>query len=111
MYVFNTNTKEFQKVILEDGIEENGLQVNDIAVDNLKRIWVGSNIGLMQLDFTALKLKTVENRKLQNERLLSSEIISLETDKFGSIWAGTERSGVLKSFPPPLIILRWNITQ
>ena len=99
MYVFNTNTKEFQKVILEDGIEENGLQVNDIAVDNLKRIWVGSNIGLMQLDFTALKLKTVENRKLQNERLLSSEIISLETDKFGSIWAGTERSGVLKIIP------------
>jgi ligand-binding sensor domain-containing protein len=31
VYVFNTITKEFQKVILQDGIEENGLQVNDIA--------------------------------------------------------------------------------
>ena len=99
IYVFNTVSNEFQKVALENGIEENGLQVNDIAVDKLKRIWVGSNMGLMQLDFTALKLKYVENRKLQNERLLSSEIISLEADKFGSIWAGTEQNGVLKIIP------------
>jgi ligand-binding sensor domain-containing protein len=41
IYVFNTFSKEFQKVTLEDGIEENGLQVNDIAIDKLKRIWVG----------------------------------------------------------------------
>ena len=70
MYVFNTVNKEFQKVTLEDGIEENGLQVNDIVVDKLKRIWVGSNYGLMQLDFTSLKLKAVENRALQNLSLI-----------------------------------------
>ena len=99
IYVFNTVNKEFQKVTLEDGIEENGLQVNDIKVDKLKRIWIGSNFGLMQLDFIALKLKYIENRNLQNERLLSSEIISLEADKFGSIWAGTEQNGVLKIIP------------
>ena len=99
IYVFNTFSKEFQKVTLEDGIEENGLQVNDIAIDKLKRIWVGSNLGLMQLDFNALKLKYVENRKLQNNHMLSSEIISLEVDKFGSIWAGTDQNGVLKIIP------------
>lgn len=99
IYVFNTVSNEFKKVALENGIEENGLQVNDIAVDKLKRIWVGSNMGLMQLDFTALKLKYVENRKLENEQQLSSEIISLEADKFGSIWAGTEQNGVLKIIP------------
>ena len=99
VYVFNTDTKEFRKVILQEGIEENGLQVNDIAVDKLKRIWVGSNIGLMQLDFTALKLKTVENRKLQNQHLLSSEIVSLEADTFGNLWAGTVQRGVLKVIP------------
>ena len=99
VYVFNTITKEFQKVILQDGIEENGLQVNDIAVDKLKRIWVGSSIGLMELDFIALKLKAVENRKLQNQDLLSSEIVSLETDTFGNLWAGTVQNGVLKIIP------------
>ena len=99
MYIFNTYNKEFQKVALQDGIEENGLQVNDIAVDKLRRVWVGSNMGLMQLDFTSLKLKYVGNRKLENEQQLSSEIISLEADKFGSIWAGTEQNGVLKIIP------------
>ena len=94
VYLFNTLTKEFQKAALD--VNQNGLQVNALAVDQLKRIWVGTNMGVMQLNFTGLKLTKILDRVIKNEALLSNEILSLETDAFGNIWAGTVKDGVLK---------------
>ena len=94
VYVFNTFTKEFQKAALD--IDQNGLQVNALAVDQLKRIWVGTNMGVMQLSFTGLRLTKISDRVVKNEALLSDEILSLESDAFGNIWAGTVKNGVLK---------------
>lgn len=94
VYVFNTLTKKFQKASID--IDENGLQVNALIVDQLKRIWVGTNLGIMQLDFTKLKLKKISDRVLKNKSLLSSEILSLETDMLGNVWVGTVKNGVAK---------------
>ena len=94
VYVFNTLTKEFQKAVLD--IDENTLQVNALIIDQLKRIWVGTNLGIMQLSFKSLKLMKISDRVIKNEALLSNEILSLESDAFGNIWAGTVKNGVLK---------------
>ena len=94
IYVFNTQTKQFQKAVFD--LDENGLQVNALAVDQLKRIWVGTNMGVMQLSFTGLTLSKISDRVVKNKAYLSSEILSLETDAFGNIWAGTVKDGVLK---------------
>ena len=50
IYFFNTKTKVFDKVGIPETINENGLLINDIVVDQLSRIWVGTNYGIFIID-------------------------------------------------------------
>ena len=50
IYFFNTITKAFDKIGIPETIDENGLLINDIVVDQLNRIWVGTNYGIFTVD-------------------------------------------------------------
>ena len=50
IYFFNTADKKFDKISIPESIEENGLLINDIVVDQLSRIWVGTNYGVFIID-------------------------------------------------------------
>jgi ligand-binding sensor domain-containing protein len=95
LYVFSTITKTFRKVALPTNMNENGLQINALAVDLLKRVWVASNLGLFQLDTSLMKLENVEGRDKQKNHL-SNQILSLKLDSYGNLWCGTVKNGVLK---------------
>lgn len=95
LYIFNTATKIFRKVALPTSMNENGLQINALAVDLLKRVWVASNLGLFQLDTSLMKLENIEGRDTQKNHL-SNQILSLKLDSYGNLWCGTVKNGVLK---------------
>lgn len=95
MYIFNATNKTFRKVALPAEMNENGLLINAIAVDLLKRVWVASNLGLLQLDLSLMKLENVEGRNKQKNDL-SDDILSLRVDSYGNLWCGTVKNGVLK---------------
>ena len=99
VYIYDTKTQEVQKIALPSTIEENGLQVNDIAVDRSGRTWLATNLGLFQLDLHQLKINFLQLRNEHDQALLSNSILSLTTDSLNNLWLGTMNKGLLKIAP------------
>jgi len=114
VYFFNTKNKVFDKISIPDSIDENGLLINDIVVDQLKRVWVGSNYGLFIVDKNTMKLTRASYRFSKNKTPNNTEVISLGKDHFGNIWIGTAENGLFKILPNGVSsfeVLHYEITK
>ena len=114
IYFFNTKTKVFDKISIPDSIDENGLLINDIVVDQLKRVWVGSNYGVFIIDRNVMKLTRASYRFTKNKTPNNTEVISFGKDHFGNIWIGTVENGLFKILPNGVIsfeVLHYEITN
>ena len=99
VYIYHTKTQEVQKISSPPTIDENGLQINDIAIDRSGRIWLATNFGLLQLDSHQLKLDFLQFRNEYDKSLLLNPILSLVIDNFNNLWLGTVDQGLLKIAP------------
>ena len=99
IYFFNTSDKTFDKIGIPESIDENGLLINDVVVDQLNRIWVGSNYGVFMIDKNARVLSKVSFKDSITKNPDNSDILSLENDHFGNIWIGTAEDGLFKILP------------
>ena len=99
VYFFNTKNKVFDKIGIPETIDENGLLINDIVVDQLKRVWVGSNYGVFIVDRNTMKLTRASYRFIKNKTPNNTEVTSLGKDHFGNIWIGTAEDGLFKILP------------
>tara|TARA_B100001564_G_scaffold188757_2_gene158458 strand:- start:4449 stop:8585 length:4137 start_codon:yes stop_codon:yes gene_type:complete len=99
VYFFNTKNKVFDKIGIPETIDENGLLINDIVVDQLKRVWVGSNYGVFIVDRNTMKLTRASYRFKKNKTPNNTEVTSLGKDHFGNIWIGTAEDGLFKILP------------
>ena len=99
IYLFNTITKTFDKIGIPETIDENGLLINDIVIDQLSRIWVGSNYGVFIVDKNAMMLSRVSFRGSENINPNNTEALSFEIDHIGNIWIGTVDDGLFKILP------------
>ena len=99
IYFFNTRTKTFDKIGIPEIIDENGLLINDIIVDQLNRIWVGSNYGVFIVDKKEMILSRVSFRGSEKLNPNKTQALSFEIDHFGSIWIGTVDDGLFKILP------------
>jgi signal transduction histidine kinase/ligand-binding sensor domain-containing protein/DNA-binding response OmpR family regulator len=99
IYFLNTITKTFDKIGIPESIDENGLLINDIVVDQLSRIWVGSNYGVFIIDKNAKALSKVSFRDSKTKNPNNTDVLSLENDHFGNIWIGTAEDGLFKILP------------
>ena len=99
IYFFNTVEKTFDKIGIPESIDENGLLINDIVVDQLNRIWVGSNYGVFMIDKNARVLSKVSFKDSKTKNPDNTDILSLENDHFGNIWIGTAEDGLFKILP------------
>jgi signal transduction histidine kinase/ligand-binding sensor domain-containing protein/response regulator RpfG family c-di-GMP phosphodiesterase len=99
IYFFNTVDKTFHKISIPESIDENGLLINDIVVDQLSRIWVGSNYGVFIIDKNTRVLSKVSFRDLKTKSPNNTDVLSLENDHFGNIWIGTAEDGLFKILP------------
>ena len=114
VYFFNTKNKVFDKISIPDSIDENGLLINDIVVDQLKRVWVGSNYGLFIVDKNTMKLTRASYRFSKNKTPNNTDVISLGKDHFGNIWIGTAANGLFKILPNGVSsfeVLHYEITK
>ena len=98
LYFFNTNNKTFDKIRIPESIDENGLLINDVIVDQLNRVWVGSNYGVFIVDRNTQKLNRASYQLSKSNDLSNVEVISLANDRFGNIWIGTAEDGLFKVF-------------
>ena len=85
IYFFNTITKTFNKIGIPETIDENGLLVNDIVVDQLSRIWVGSNYGIFTVDKDLMMLTRVSFSGQHNINPNNTEALCFEIDHIGNI--------------------------
>ena len=99
IYFFNTITKTFNKIGIPETIDENGLLINDIVIDQLSRIWVGTNYGIFNVDKNAMMLSRLSFRGSENITPNNTEVLSLEVDHIGNIWIGTVDDGLFKILP------------
>lgn len=99
IYFFNTITKAFDKIGIPETIDENGLLVNDIVVDQLSRIWVGTNYGIFIVDKNLMMLTRVSFRGSKKINPNNTEALSFEIDHTGNIWIGTVDDGLFKILP------------
>ncbi len=99
IYFFNTADKTFNKISIPESINENGLLINDVVVDQLNRVWVGSNYGVFIVDRNTQKLSRASYHLSKSNDLSNIEVISLANDRFGNIWIGTAEDGLYKVFP------------
>ena len=99
IYFFNTITKTFNKIGIPETIDENGLLINDIVIDQLSRIWVGTNFGIFNVDKNAMMLSRLSFRGSENITPNNTEVLSLEVDHIGNIWIGTVDDGLFKILP------------
>ena len=99
IYFFNTITKTFNKIGIPETIDENGLLINDIIIDQLSRIWVGTNYGIFNVDKNAMMLSRLSFRGSENITPNNTEVLSLEVDHIGNIWIGTVDDGLFKILP------------
>ena len=99
IYFFNTKTKVFDKVGIPETINENGLLINDIVVDQLSRIWVGTNYGIFIIDKNVKMLTRVSFKGSKNINPNNTEALSFEIDHTGNIWIGTVDDGLFKILP------------
>ena len=97
VYFFNTITKVFDKIRIPESIDENGLLINDIIVDQLNRIWVGSNYGIFTVDKDLMML-TVSFSGQHNINP-NNTALCFEIDHIGNIWIGTAEDGLFKILP------------
>lgn len=114
VYFFNTKNKVFDKIGIPETIDENGLLINDIVVDQLKRVWVGSNYGVFIVDRNTMKLTRASYRFIKNKTPNNTEVTSLGKDHFGNIWIGTAEDGLFKILPngvSSLEVLHYEITK
>ena len=99
IYFFNTITKVFDKIRIPESIDENGLLINDIIVDQLNRIWVGSNYGIFTVDKDLMMLTRVSFSGQHNINPNNTEALCFEIDHIGNIWIGTAEDGLFKILP------------
>ena len=99
IYFFNTKTKVFDKVGIPETINENGLLINDIVVDQLSRIWVGTNYGIFIIDKNVKMLTRASFKGSKNINPNNTEALSFEIDHSGNIWIGTVDDGLFKILP------------
>jgi signal transduction histidine kinase/ligand-binding sensor domain-containing protein/response regulator RpfG family c-di-GMP phosphodiesterase len=99
IYFFNTKTKVFDKVGIPETINENGLLINDIVVDQLSRIWVGTNYGIFIIDKNVKMLTRASFKGSKNINPNNTEALSFEIDHTGNIWIGTVDDGLFKILP------------
>lgn len=99
IYFFNTITKAFDKIGIPETIDENGLLINDIVVDQLSRIWVGTNYGIFIVDKNLMMLTRASFRGSKNINPNNTEVLSFEIDHTGNIWIGTVDDGLFKILP------------
>jgi len=99
IYFFNTITKAFDKIGIPKTIDENGLLVNDIVVDQLSRIWVGTNYGIFIVDKNDMTLTRASFYSSNNLNPNNTEALSFEIDRTGNIWIGTVDDGLFKILP------------
>ena len=99
IYFFNTITKTFDKIGIPELIDENGLLINDIVVDQLGRIWVGTNYGIFTVDKNVMMLSRVSFKGSENKNPNNTEALSFEIDHIGNIWIGTVDDGLFKILP------------
>ena len=114
IYFFSTKNKVFDKISIPDSIDENGLLINDIVFDQLKRVWVGSNYGVFIVDRNTMKLTRASYRFTKNKTPNNTEVMSLGKDHFGNIWIGTAENGLFKILPNGVIsfeVLHYEITK
>ena len=114
IYFFDTDLKKFDKIRIPNIIDERGLLINDIVVDQLKRVWIGSNYGVFIVDRNSMKLTRASFRFLEIKNPNNSEVLSLQKDHFGNIWVGTAENGLFKILPGGLNsfdVEHYNITK
>ena len=99
IYFFNTITKAFEKIGIPEKIDENGLLINDIVVDQLSRIWVGTNYGIFIVDKNVMMLTRAFFKGSNNINPNNTEALSFEIDHTGNIWIGTVDDGLFKILP------------
>ncbi len=99
IYFFNTITKSFDKIGIPKTIDENGLLINDIVVDQLNRIWVGTNYGIFIVDKNVMILTRASFKGSKNINPNNTEALSFEIDHIGNIWIGTVDDGLFKILP------------
>jgi len=76
------------RTIVRYSLSEMGLdygQISTIMVDNVGRVWVGSDVGLSVLNTDSTWINFTPN----NSELPSAEITSLAIDNLGRVWIGT----------------------
>ena len=99
IYFFNTITKTFDKIGIPETIDENGLLINDIVVDQLSRIWVGTNYGIFIVDKNNMMLTRASFKSSKYINPNNTEALSFEIDHIGNIWIGTVDDGLFKILP------------
>ncbi len=99
IYFFNTITKTFDKIGIPETIDENGLLINDIVVDQLSRIWVGTNYGIFIVDKKDMMLTRASFKSSKYINPNNTEALSFEIDHIGNIWIGTVDDGLFKILP------------
>ena len=84
---------------IPDTIDENGLLINDIVVDQLSRIWVGTNYGIFIVDKNDMMLTRASFKSSKYINPNNTEALSFEIDHIGNIWIRTVDDGLFKILP------------
>jgi len=72
-------------------------KVRTVAVDKNGKVWAGSTDGILLLSYKDGKVKVEkleESEEYPDKILMSNDIICLATDQTGSMWVGTNGSGL-----------------
>jgi len=73
----------------------NDLNIEDLLVDNLNRIWVATyGKGLYLIDFNSKTIKNFIANKSNPYSIHYNDILSLYQDNTGTIWIGTDGAGL-----------------
>lgn len=74
------------------------------------RVYMACEYGYWTYDLATGDTRHVEELKLSDGRLLQTDVNTIEFDRQGGMWLGTERRGLLysKPFVSPFVVYSWN---